>query len=51
MFLRITRGTFDPFVVDRVIPLAEEIKVVLSELPGGIQVYQALDRSAGKWAT
>jgi heme-degrading monooxygenase HmoA len=51
MYLRITRGPFDPATADQVVPLAEEVQAVLARLPGFEQVYQALDRSAGTTAT
>jgi aminoglycoside phosphotransferase (APT) family kinase protein len=47
MYLRITRGRFDPAAYDQIRPLADEIQAAGSRLPGLDRMYQAVDRVAG----
>jgi hypothetical protein len=47
MYLRITRGRFDPANYDQVAALGGEVTAGVGRLPGLDRIYQALDRAAG----
>ena len=47
MYLRITRGHFDPAAADAIAALASDVTAAVTRLPGVQQIYQARDRSAG----
>lgn len=47
MYLRITRGRFDPATYDQLRPLADEVTAAGQRLPGLDRIYQAVDRAAG----
>jgi hypothetical protein len=48
MYLRITRGTFDPAAATAVVPLTEEVRETLARLPGHADALVGLDRAAGR---
>ena len=47
MYLRITRGRFDPAAVDQVTALVGEVAAAVERMPGFQQLYQARDLSGG----
>ncbi len=47
MYLRITRGRFDPARYDDFIPVMRELSAALQRLPGYQDFYQGIDRNAG----
>jgi quinol monooxygenase YgiN len=47
MYLRITRGRFDPAAVDRVTPLVAEVSAAVERMPGCQHLHQARDLSGG----
>jgi heme-degrading monooxygenase HmoA len=47
MYLRITRGRFDPAAADRVTPLVSEVSAAVERMPGFQHLYQARDLSGG----
>ena len=50
MYLRITRGRFDPARYDELLPLAQAIDAAVQALPGCHHIHSGLDRTAGKLA-
>ncbi len=50
MYLRITRGRFDPARYDDFIPVTRELNAALQGLPGYQDFYQGIDRTAGTTA-
>ncbi len=50
MYLRITRGRFDPGRADDLMPLTREVDAALQAMPGCQSVHSALDRSGGRLA-
>jgi hypothetical protein len=47
MYLRITRGRFDPAKFEQIRPLADEVQAAAGRAPGLDRIYQAVDRAAG----
>ena len=47
MYLRITRGRFDPAQFDDLVPVTQEINAVVHGLPGCQGLYQGIDRTTG----
>jgi len=47
MYLRITRGRFDPAAADQVTPLVTEVSAAVERMPGFQHLYQARDLSGG----
>ena len=47
MYMRITRGHFDPAVADRLLPLAREVDAAVGMLPGFQHIHTGIDRAAG----
>jgi heme-degrading monooxygenase HmoA len=47
MYLRITRGRFDPAAADQVAALMPEVSAAVERMPGLQHLYQARDLSAG----
>ena len=50
MYLRITRGRFDPGRYDELLPLAREINAAVQALPGCQSIHTGIDRTAGTLA-
>jgi hypothetical protein len=48
MYLRITRGTFDPSAADAVAALVAETNAAVARLPGHDHTHQGLDRADGR---
>ena len=48
MFLRLTRGHFDPASYDDVVPLVPAITAALRALPGVQDVHVGIDRATGR---
>jgi hypothetical protein len=48
MYLRLTRGRFDPARYDAVVPLVPAIVAALQALPGVQDVRVGIDRSSGR---
>ena len=57
MYLRITRGRFDPAKYDDLLPLTREVDAAVQAMPGCQSVHSAVDRTGGRlavvsqWAT
>ena len=47
MYMRITRGRFDPAVADRLVPLAREVDAAVGMLPGFQHIHTGIDRASG----
>ena len=47
MYIRITRGRFDPAIYDQVLPLTQDVGAALQRLPGFQHRHTGLDRTAG----
>ena len=47
MYMRITRGQFDPAKFDALSQLAAEVNAAVTRLPGCRAMYQATDRARG----
>lgn len=50
MYLRITRGRFDPARVDDLMPLTREVDAAVQAMPGCQSVHSAVDRAGGRLA-
>ncbi len=50
MYLRITRGRFDPARYDDLLPLTREVDAAVQAMPGCQRVHTALDRTGGRLA-
>ena len=50
MYLRITRGRFDPARSDELLPLTREVDAAVLAMPGCQSVRSAVDRSGGRFA-
>ena len=50
MYLRITRGRFDPAKADQFVPLAREVNAAVQRLPGCQSMHMGVDRNAGRIA-
>ncbi len=48
MYLRLTRGRFDPANFDQIQPLAQEVHDAVKRLPGIDHIHQAADRASGE---
>jgi hypothetical protein len=48
MYLRVTRGTFDPAAADAIVTLIEELRDALARLPGHTDTRVGLDRASGR---
>jgi hypothetical protein len=48
MFLRLTRGRFDPARYDAVVPLVPAVTAALQTLPGVQHVHVGIDRATGR---
>ena len=48
MYLRITRGRFDPATYDELLPLMREVNAAVQALPGWQRMQSGLDRSGGR---
>ena len=48
MYLRLTRGRFDPARYDTVVPLVPAITAALRALPGVQDVHVGIDRATGR---
>jgi len=48
MYLRITRGRFDPARYDELLPLSREVSAAVLALPGCQSIHTGLDRTAGR---
>jgi len=51
MYLRITRGRFDPARFDELLPLSREVHAAVQALPGCQSIYVGLDRTTGRLGT
>ncbi len=47
MYLRITRGRFDPARYDEIRPVLEDVLAAVQRLPGFQSYYNGIDRTAG----
>jgi len=47
MYLRLTRGQFDPAAADQITALASDVTAAVRRMPGMQHIFQAQDRSAG----
>ena len=50
MFLRITRGRFDPARYDEVTLVVREVNAAVEQLPGFQHLHSGLDRAGGRLA-
>ena len=50
MYLRITRGRFDPARSDELMPLIQEVDAAVQAMPGCQSVHSAVDRTGGRVA-
>ncbi len=50
MYLRITRGRFDPGRYDDLLPLTREVDAAVQAMPGCQSVHSAVDRTGGRIA-
>ena len=50
MYLRITRGRFDPARYDELLPLTREVDAAVQAMPGCQSVHSAVDRTSGRIA-
>ena len=50
MYLRITRGRFDPARYDDLLPLTREVDAAVQAMPGCQSVHSAVDRTGGRVA-
>ena len=50
MYLRITRGRFDPAKYDELLPLSQEVNAAVQALPGCQSIHSGLDRTGGRIA-
>lgn len=50
MYLRITRGRFDPAKADELLPLTREVNAAVQQLPGVQSIHVGIDRTAGRLA-
>ncbi len=48
MYLRITRGRFDPARYDDLLPLTREVDAAVQAMPGCQSVHTAVDRTGGR---
>lgn len=48
MYLRITRGRFDPARYDELLPLTREVDAAVQAMPGYQDGYSAVDRTGGR---
>ncbi len=50
MYLRITRGRFDPASYDELLPLVREVNAAVQSMAGNRGVQSGFDRSGGRFA-
>ena len=50
MYLRITRGRFDPAKYDDLLPLTREVDAAVQAMPGCQSMSSAMDRTGGRLA-
>jgi len=50
MYLRITRGRFDPAKYDDLLPLTREVDAAVQAMSGCQRVHSAVDRTGGRLA-
>ncbi len=50
MYLRITRGRFDPATYDELLPLVREVNTALQAMSGFQSLHSGMDRTGGRFA-
>jgi hypothetical protein len=51
MYLRITRGKFDPAKYEALMPVFADVVAAIRQLPGNQGIQTGIDRASGKTAT
>ena len=50
MYMRLTRGRFDPAAADRMAEVSREVQAAVGRLPGFQHIHTGIDRAAGRMA-
>ena len=48
MYMRVTRGRFDPAAVDRFVETSRQVQAAVGRLPGLQHIHTGVDRAAGR---